>query len=511
MVKNRYVDIPCILQVLGGVYQNPDLLDNERYNIIQEDLTEELHKVIFGSIYNLHNLGAKKIDPITIEQYLEQRPKKLAVYKTNGGAEYLEKLNEATQIAAFDYYYKRMKKFTLLRMYDSIGVDCSSLYDPDNILDIKKKQKQEDWLDNTSIDRIADAVDAKIELIKAKYVEEADDTFAQAGDGADELIEHLMQCPEVGYPLYGDLSNSIHRGARLGKLYLRSAPSGVGKTRAMIADACTIGCGELFKNGQWIENKAPESVVYITTEQQLDEIQTMMLAFIADVDEDHILNNGYLPGELDRVRHAAAVLIDSKIHIKRLSDFSLTDIENTIKFSVREFDCKYIFHDYIHSSMKILSEVSGKAGVKGLREDNVLFMIAVRLKDLCVEYGIFIETSTQLNGDFKDAKIFDQNLLRGAKAIADKIDLGEIMLNASQEDLESLRPLANQKGYPIPDTKIAVYKNRRGRYKDVLIWCQSNKGTCKITPVFVTDYQYQVIDVPQLKINVVPRKEESAF
>ena len=136
-------------------------------------------------------------------------------------------------------------------------------------------------------------------------------------------------------------------------------------------------------------------------------------------------------------------------------------------------------------------------------------MIAVRLKDLCVEHGIFIETSTQLNMEYRTAQVYDQNLLRGAKAIADKIDLGEIMLDASPEDIESLKPLITQNGLQVPDTKISVYKNRRGRYKDVLIWCKSNKATCKITPIFVTDYQYALIDVPALKINIV--EEESAF
>lgn len=510
-MANRYVDIPAIVQVIGCIYQNPNLLDNEAYSFTEEDFTEEFHKVIFGSIYNLHHLGAKKIDPITIEDYLSQRPKKLATYKVNNGEEYLQKIEETTQLAAFDYYYKRMKKMTLLRMYKEIaGLNLSWLYDPDNIFDQKKKQQQEDWLDNTPIEKIADEIDSKIERIKAKYVDNADDTFSQAGEGAEELIERLMKYPELGYPLYGDLTNSITRGARLGKLYLRSAATGVGKTRSMIADACTVGCGELFKNGQWVSNGTKEPVVYITTEQQLDEIQTMMLAFISDVDEDHIINNNYYTGELDRVRYAAAVLSDSQIQIKRLPDFSLQDIENTIKFGVREFNARYFFHDYIHSSMKILSEVSSKANVKGLREDNILFMIAVRLKDLAVENGIFIMTATQLNAEYRSAQIYDQNLLRGAKSIADKIDAGMIMLDASQEDKEALKDLISKNGFPMPDTKISVYKNRRGRYKDILIWCDSNKGTCKINPKFITNYQYELIDIPALKINVVPN-EESAF
>ena len=156
-MASRYVDIPAIVQVIGCIYQNPSLLDNENYSFTEEDFTEDFHKVIFGSIYNLHQLGAKKIDPIVIENYLEQRPKKLAIYKTNSGEEYLQKLENTTQLAAFDYYYKRMKKMTLLRMYKELaGLNLSWLYDPDNIFDQKKKQQQEDWLDNTPIEKIAD-------------------------------------------------------------------------------------------------------------------------------------------------------------------------------------------------------------------------------------------------------------------------------------------------------------------------------------------------------------------
>lgn len=91
-----------------------------------------------------------------------------------------------------------------------------------------------------------------------------------------------------------------------------------------------------------------------------------------------------------------------------------------------------------------------------------------------------------------------------------KIDFGSIMLGVSQDDLEALKPLTESQGYPIPDTKISIYKNRRGRYKDILLWCVSDKGTCKIEPKFVTDYTYILLDLPMLRINVSPR-EDGAF
>jgi len=85
MSKVRYTDTTAIIQVIGSIYKNPDILDNEQYSFSLDDFIEEFHQVIFGSIYNLHQLGVKKVTPANIEDYLESRPKKLAVYKSNRG------------------------------------------------------------------------------------------------------------------------------------------------------------------------------------------------------------------------------------------------------------------------------------------------------------------------------------------------------------------------------------------------------------------------------------------
>ena len=158
--------------------------------------------------------------------------------------------------------------------------------------------------------------------------------------------------------------------------------------------------------------------------------------------------------------------------------------------------------------MKILEEITKRSGGVRLREDNILFMISIRLKDLCNQYGIFILTATQLNGDYVEAKEYDQNLLRGAKAIADKIDVGMIMLEVSQDDLDALDDVIKQGGFEAPTVKISVYKNRRGRWKGVLLWCRSDRGICRIEPMFVTKYNYELCEIEDLKIKV---QEESVF
>ena len=512
MSKSKYVDIPSIVQVIGNIFNNPKLLDmEEKYFFIEDDFTEEFHKIIFGSIYNLYKLGAKEINIPAIEDYLQQRPKKMAIYKSFKGAEYLTKCSEGVSLSTFDYYYNRMKKMTLFRAYQEIaGMNLSWLYDPDNILDMKKKQKQEDWLDNTSLEDIANLIDDKILEIRMKCVDDSDVGGVQAGEGVDSLLESLKETPEIGYPLFGPYVNTILRGARLKKFYLRSAATGVGKSRSMIADACYIGCSQMFdtKEGKWINIGKSEPVLYIATEQSLDEIQTMMIAFLSGVNEEHILNGEYFAGEWERVVKAAQLLKQSKIYFESLPDFSLKDIENTIKRNVRERGVKYVFHDYLHTSMKILEEITKRSGGIRLREDNILFMISIRLKDLCNQYGIFIMTATQLNGDYISAKEYDQNLLRGAKSIADKIDAGVIMLEVSQEDLESLQPILQKGGFEPPQIKISVYKNRRGRWKSVLMWCRADRGCCRIEPMFVTKYNYELCEIEDLKIKV---EDESIF
>lgn len=505
----KYVDIPAIMQIIAGVYVNNELLEDERYHFSENDFPEDFHKILFGSIYNLHQLGAKDITPEAIDHYLQSRPKQYGIYRANKGIEYLQKLTEIVQLATFDYYYSRMKKMTLLRMYSQVlGMDLSWLYDPDEILNIKKKQAQEDWFDNTSIEEMADIINEKIDNIRQKCVDGELTDINQASQGLANYLEELKRNPEYGFPMYGPFVNTIFRGARLKKLYIRSGSTGTGKTRTMIADACTFSCAEIYDKdkGKWEVNPCPVNTLYITTEQELGEVQTMLIAFVADIDEQHIVTGQYEVGEWERVEKAIKIIEEAKLYIKELPDFSLQDIESVIKRAVQEYNVKCVCHDYIHTSMKILSEISSRAGVKGLREDNVLFMIAVRLKDLANQYGIFILTGTQLNGDFKTAKELDQSVLRGAKAIADKADVGMIMVKVTDDDREALKTLV-AKGYTMPDIKISVYKNRGNSYKDIILWCKSKRESCRIIPMFITDLNYELLDIEDTKIIIEPREE----
>ena len=511
-MASKYVDPTAVMQVIGCVFQTPQLLDfTDKYVIVDEDFADNFHRVVFGSIYTLHELGAEKITIKTISDFLSTRPKNEAIFKQNKGEEWLLKISENCSLNTFDYYYGRLKKFSLLRAYDNCGIDITDIYDADNILDTKKKQKQEDFLDNSSLEEIADKVDQKIDNIRMQFV---DDTFGeaqQAGEGIFDLINKFKTAPEVGVPMYGPLVNTVTRGARLRKFYLRSAATGIGKTRSMIADACYIGCNKIYDESfGWISTGVSEPTLFITTEQELEEIQTMMLAFLSNVNEEHILNGKYEGDEEKRVMEAAEILSNSPLFVEELPDFSLKDVENTIKKNIRDHDVKYVFHDYIHTSLKILEEITRRSGGVKLREDNILFMLSTKLKDICNQLGVFIMSATQLNGDYQEAKTPDQNLLRGAKAIADKIDYGSILLAVKDEDLVALEKILATNIFDKPTIKMSVYKNRRGRYKGVILWCKADLGCCRIKPMFCTGYDYEMISIEDIKIKVED-DEEGAF
>lgn len=422
-MSSKYVDVSAIVQVIGTVYNNPKILDfTDKYNLGEYDFPDSFHKVVFGTIYKLYEGGATSISINSINDYLDGRPNAKAIFIANHGEEWILNTSKNANQEAFDYYYNRVKKMSLLRAYDSYGVDMKWLLDVDNLFDTAKRQTQEDAFDTLTIGEIVEKIDKRIDEIKLQCADTADSLGFQGADGIEDLIEELQKKPDVGIPMYGSLMNAVTRGARLKKFYLISAPSGHGKSRNMIANACIFSSSKIYDAsiGSWLKGGSRQPTLYITTELDKQETQTMMLSFLSCVNEEHILNWRFEGDEERRVREASELLKEMPLYVEVIPDFSLQDIENCIKRHIRDHNVSYVCFDYIHTSMKILEEITRRSGGVKLREDNILFMLSTRLKDICNQYGIFILSSTQLSANWKDDnEMPDQNLLRGAKSIAD--------------------------------------------------------------------------------------------
>ena len=108
-----------------------------------------------------------------------------------------------------------------------------------------------------------------------------------------------------------------------------------------------------------------------------------------------------------------------------------------------------------------------------------------------------------INAEWKDARSPDQNLLRGAKAIADKVDFGSILLPVTDQDRAALKPILESGLFAMPGAKNYLYtKIEGGAYKGIFLWCTSDLGTCRVNPVFATSYSYDMENIKDLRISV---------
>lgn len=89
-----------------------------------------------------------------------------------------------------------------------------------------------------------------------------------------------------------------------------------------------------------------------------------------------------------------------------------------------------------------------------------------------------------------------------AKSLGDKIDWGGIILPVQTKDTEALATIVAANGFDTPTLKLSIYKNRRGRYKGIYLWCKADLGTCRVTPMFATTWTYDIIQMPDIKIKV---------
>lgn len=499
MPNNKYYDANAAIQVIGCVLNNPDLLDKmSGYPLAGIDFSNDFHKVIFGSMLDLYENGGRNFNANIIEDFLKNKDNSLAIYKVNNGAEWLHKTFLSADILNFDYYYNRLKKMTLLRVYNDIGLNLDWLYDPDNILDIKKKQEQNENLDAMNLEELADMIDNRISRAKDMVVSNDMNESIQIGDGLEEFMAHLKDNPLTGYALYDGVTDKIALGARPGCFYLRSAATGTGKSRTSMADACYLACSEIYINGEWVKNENQIPTVFISVELDIEELWTMAIAFVSQVNENKLISRDeeMTFEERERVEKAIEILKSTPLYLEYLPDYTMQDIENCIRRNIREHKARAVFFDYLTSSMSIIQEVTKSAGGMKIREDQVLFLLASKIKDIAGQYRVFICSATQLNGLSRDAKILDQNMLAGAKSIANRIDFGEIMMDVTPNDLGDLEGLLNSHPeLPMPNVKSSIYKNRRGKINRVICWMVADKGTCRYETAFVTDYNFNLIEI----------------
>lgn len=507
-MESNYIDVRSTIQVLGCFYSQPSLLEDTHYSFTDKDFPNDFHRVIFGAMSNLYiTFGETSFSTKTIENYLLNKPESLAIYKAQNGREWLDNAYKNADLKSYLYYAGRVKKMSLLRSYEEAGMDVSFILDVNNITDTKKKEEQETKFDEMSVSNIVDIVENKITRVK-DIVADIDNTETyHAGENGEKYLDEILNGTQLGYPTYDQIFSNVIGGYRPGRFYIRSSNSGGGKSRSSMADACYLACGKIFENGRWQDVGEKIPTLFVSVELTIEELEILAWSFIANVPSDHIERNTFDIGEIERVKDAIKIEKESNLIFKFLPDYSVKDIENTIKREIREHNVGVVFFDYLASSATIMNEVSkSTGGVRGLQEYQILYMISDKLKNLCEQYGIAIITSTQTNASAKFDKVPDQNVLASSKSVINRADVGCVLLDCQPSDYEDIEQFSDL--MPVqPNQKLSIFKVRAGKWNRIILWLLSDKGTCRFRTIAATDYNFNWISLDE----IVPELRESMF
>lgn len=479
------VDRHTMIQVLGSLMQKPEIFsDVDKYCFDVDQFNNPLDRYIYSAIFNLYVNGAEQIHVNDIDNYLQQNNYAKELLEKENGLSFLQDCETLSELNNFDYYYNKFKKINLVRALQMSKNDIDGVY-CENVLDDRFTEINENF-ERMSVQDILNKFKGKLEVLEKKYVINSLVEESSPAMTIRERVKSWKQQPEIGCMLQGEIFNTITRGGRKGKLYLRSAGSGVGKTRSMVGDACNLAYPIRYDpiTRQWIETGNCEKVLYIMTEQDTEEIDTMIMAYLTGYNED-VFTYGTFDENDPRVLAAMDIMekYSENMNYARIPDPCSSVVKNLIRRRYLQDGIENYFYDYIFSSPAMLNEYRDL----GIREDVALRLFTTSLKNVTVELNIFMMTSTQISNDEenKNGGFRDFRNIRGSRAIVDLVDFACIMSRPSVEELNAVSGFKQSFGYA-PNLVTDVFKNRRGRWVMIRIWSYWDAGTCRKYDLFVT-------------------------
>ena len=215
-------------EVIGSIIQNPSLLKTVKLN--QKDFATKFYRLIYAAVNNLYKNGITNIDGVVIDNYLSNYGTQYDLFNKNNGLEFVEKVVELSDPSNFEYYYDRVKKFSLLRMYSNNGFSIKDYYD-ENEVDPKKLEQLAKKVDESSIQDILDDFRLKNLQVASEFGLASDTDICTAGEGLDGLRQRFKNESIFGDTYISEYVTTVFRGMRPGKLTIMSAASGSGKSR----------------------------------------------------------------------------------------------------------------------------------------------------------------------------------------------------------------------------------------------------------------------------------------
>lgn len=497
--------VRTIFSALGALMKDPMLLEDGKIRLDRRDFMAEgmsiYHVMLFATISNLHNKGLTKITPADVDEYLSEYPDKYQIFKENDGVNWCYEAIDLADTQNYEAYAEKIKKYSLLRRLQDEGISLEGIYevsdDPDDDNEVAQAH-----FDNMSIDDIIKYVEMRVGDVASDYQIGYERESSKAGDNGLELKRSFKEKPMYGLPTVGEMQNTIFRGMLSKTGMLRSSATNTGKTRIALGEATDIAISKWYNHDtkKWERKGNKHKVLFISTEMSEDELQPTMWAYISGVAEEKIIDGALTEEEDKLVDEAILHLQECDLFIEYVSKFDPQTINSIIKEYAIRHEVEVVYFDYIHLSFEIMIEISSKTRGMSMREDMMLTIFASGLEQLARDYNFHLRTSTQINGSAsqvdQSSEMLDQNLLRGAKAMADKFQYGVMMTKPSVKELEQLEPITSQGFGKIPNMVYHIYKNRKTKWKGKL-YLYIDYDTMRIEELFFTNFEGKQINVPK--------------
>ena len=480
-----------IQQILGSLMKHPQFLSEiDKYSLSMTDFSTKFEKYIFTAIQGLWRNGAPKITAFDIESYMEANEGAKKLFEQQNGLEYLQDIEEFSNAENFPYYYAKLKKLNLLRDLKKQNFPVSEFYQED--LTAPDAAEINQRFEDLTVADIITAVKKRLLVLESDYAGTEEVQEWDISGDIDDIVDSFGEDGSVGLPIQGSIFNRVIDGAQRSCLTIRSGASGTGKTRNAVADACLLAF-PLRYNGataQWEQVGSNQKVLFIITEQTDKQIKKMILAYLTDINESKFKYGRFTEEERKVIEQGKQVMKEfaSNFILVRIPNPTIDLVKTKVREKVLLHDIGYVFYDYIFIGPALLNEFRGF----GVRNDEVLLMMATALKDLAVELDVCVFTSTQVNANAdNNTNIRNEASLAGGRSTINKADNGAIMARPTKEELETLEPIIAT--YGKPNLVTDIFKVRSGEWTQVRIWSIMDLGTMKREDLFITDSRLEVI------------------
>ena len=480
-----------IQQILGSLMKHPQFLSEiDKYSLSMTDFSTKFEKYIFTAIQGLWRNGAPKITAFDIESYMEANEGAKKLFEQQNGLEYLQDIEEFSNVENFPYYYAKLKKLNLLRDLKKQNFPVSEFYQED--LTAPDAAEINQRFEDLTVADIITAVKKRLLVLESDYAGTEEVQEWDISGDIDDIVESFGEDGSVGLPIQGSIFNRVIDGAQRSCLTIRSGASGTGKTRNAVADACLLAF-PLRYNGataQWEQVGSNQKVLFIITEQTDKQIKKMILAYLTDINESKFKYGRFTEEEKKVIEQGKQMMKEfaSNFILVRIPNPTIDLVKTKVREKVLLHDIGYVFYDYIFIGPALLNEFRGF----GVRNDEVLLMMATALKDLAVELDVCVFTSTQVNANAdNNTNIRNEASLAGGRSTINKADNGAIMARPTKEELETLEPIIAT--YGKPNLVTDIFKVRSGEWTQVRIWSIMDLGTMKREDLFITDSRLEVI------------------